>query len=266
MCIVVFHWSPDSDSPLTLASNRDEFFVRPTLGMHWWDDAPILAGRDLKGDGTWLGVTRSGRFALLTNVRNPALRKAAAPSRGELVKQFLSGAATPESFLGSLAERLHAFEGFNVLCGDVGGGTRRALMFLNSTEGRVRALNAGIYALSNASLDTPWPKVLRIKSEFTQAMQLQEQSIRQQRIEQLLRDETRADTRELPHTGIPPDWEQALSSIFIRHANDDGALPVYGTRASTLLHVSENKILVSETQHTETQVNAQTSRYDFTIE
>jgi uncharacterized protein with NRDE domain len=250
MCIVVFHWQAESSSPLTLAANRDEFFARPTAAMHWWSDADILAGRDLKGGGTWMGVTRGGRFALLTNLRDPRLRKINAPSRGMIVNAFLEGSASAETFLEKLASRASTYEGFNIVCGTLAAhaSTGRELWFLNSSEASARRLDDGIYALSNASLDTPWPKTQRIKERFAAALTHDKFDARAVAIDILLLDATRADDATLPDTGVPRDWERALSSIFIRHHDDAGNV-VYGTRSSTQLHATEDAIAIHEVTH-----------------
>jgi uncharacterized protein with NRDE domain len=244
MCVVVFRWQPDSDSPLILAANRDEFFARPTQPMHWWNDADILAGRDLQSGGTWLGVTRSGRFALVTNVRDPLLRKANAPSRGLLVSSFLSSDQSAESFIASLADNAHLYEGFNLLCGELVDRSERArnLWFLNSCECEASAVMSGVHTLSNASLNTAWPKTERIKTAFTRALDIENADAQDTAFNALLTDATPADESELPNTGVPLDWERALSSVFIRHGD-------YGTRASTLFRVNQRTAGLRETIH-----------------
>jgi uncharacterized protein with NRDE domain len=254
MCIAVFRWSPESDEPLTLAANRDEFFARPTQAMHWWADAPILAGRDLAQGGTWLGITRNGRFALLTNVRNPALRKTSAPSRGELVSQYLRGDGDPLHFLTDLSHRANTYEGFNLLCGEIG--SARRLAFLNTGEMAPRALKAGVFAVSNATLDTAWPKVERIKAAFATT----------QSIESILLDSTQAADDQLPRTGVPLDWERALSSVFIRHPRDEGRTIEYGTRASTLMSVRDGDVGIEEITHANTKVCASRVNFSFAID
>ena len=153
MCIAVFRWDSDAEIPLLLAANRDEYFERPTRSMHWWSHADVLAGRDLKADGAWLGVTRQGRFALITNIRNPALRKAGAPSRGEIVRRYLEKPQSAGEFVAELAAIAAEYQGFNLICGSLRA-NERALWFLNSSDAAPRLLESGLYALSNASLDT----------------------------------------------------------------------------------------------------------------
>jgi uncharacterized protein with NRDE domain len=266
VCIVVFRWQPDSDSPLILAANRDEFFARPTAALHWWDDAEILAGRDLKGGGTWMGVTREGRFALVTNVRDPRLRKANAPSRGMIVNEFLEGRVSAQAFLATLALRASIYEGFNVVCGSLASRSThsRELWFLNSVEAQPRRLNDGTYTLSNASLDTPWPKTMRIKEHFANALDHSKFDVRAEAIDTLLLDDTPADEAALPDTGVPREWERALGSIFIQHRDDAGKL-VYGTRSSSQLHATNSTVKVRETTHLDLVRSHSRVSFDFNI-
>jgi uncharacterized protein with NRDE domain len=247
MCIVVFHWAPETDAPLALAANRDEFFARPTAAMHWWPDGNVLAGRDLKSGGTWMGVTRTGRFALVTNVRDPSLRKSNAPSRGNIVSGFLESETDAQMFLQTIASRGHAYEGFNLVCGSLARSARE-LWFLNSVEQMPRRLTHGTYALSNATLDTPWPKTKRIKAVFAEIMNTKISEENLAAIDALLTDATHADNAALPNTGVPIEWERALSSIFIRHRDASGEI-VYGTRSSSQLHVNFDGVYVHETTH-----------------
>lgn len=258
MCIVVFQWQPNAHEQLTLAANRDEFFARPTAAMAWWPDADVLAGRDLQGNGSWLGITRSGRFALLTNVRDPSKRKQYAPSRGLIVREFLEGEARPGDYAQMLAKRATQYEGFNVLVGTIGlRASARELWFLNSNEQRARALPAGVYALSNASLNTPWPKTERLRRAFSAVISLTSDSSTDT-LHALLRDDRRADDADLPNTGVPLEWERALSSIFIRHGP-------YGTRSSTALSVRGDTIEAHEVTHLPEQASAEQTRFRFTL-
>ena len=238
MCIAAFAWHPDSDTPLVLAANRDEFFARSTEPMHWWPDSPVLAGRDLKANGAWLGVTRHGRFALLTNIRNPALRREGAPSRGHIVKNYLESTVQTSIFTAALASIAPRYEGFNFLCGQVNGDVRE-LWFLNSAERVAQRLDRGQYGLSNASLDTDWPKLARVKQGLRHALAERDVDARDGRLLRLLRNTTPTSERQLPNTGVPVEWERALGSIFI---NRDG----YGTRASTVVRIGGGNANVTE--------------------
>lgn len=238
MCIAAFAWSPDSETPLLLAANRDEFFARPTDAMHWWPDSLVLAGRDLKANGAWLGITRHGRFALLTNIRNPSLRRAGAPSRGDIVRNFLESSVAPSTFIAALTSIALRYEGFNFLCGNVNGDSPE-MWFVNSAERGAKRLQRGQYGLSNASLDTDWPKLVRLKQGLRHALVEQDLTARDVRLIRLLRNATPTAERRLPSTGVPLEWERALGSIFI---NCDG----YGTRASTVLRVNRGTANVTE--------------------
>ncbi|MEO4046826.1 NRDE family protein [Pseudomonas sp. CAU 1711] len=219
MCLIAFAWRPNHPQPLVLAANRDEFYDRPSLPLGEWPDAPgLYAGRDLQAGGTWLGVSRDGRFAALTNIRDPRQAQGRR-SRGELPVEFLRGALDAESFLAGLLPRLDDYSGFNLLLGD-----RRQLFFLNSEEGWARRLQAGLYGLSNAQLDTPWPKVLRATAHLAGCLD----DPRPERLLALLQDDQQPPRVLLPDTGIGVDWELLLASVFI-------VGPGYGTCASSAL-------------------------------
>lgn len=255
MCITAFAWNPDSDAPLILAANRDEFFARPTAPMHWWPDSLVLAGRDLKAHGAWLGITRNGRFALLTNIRNPLLHREGAPSRGHIVKNFLESTVAPATFIDALASIAPRYEGFNFLCGEVNVETRE-LWFLNSAERTAQRLHQGQYGLSNASLDTDWPKLTRMKQGMRHALAEHDVAAADARLIRLLRNTTPTPEHNLPNTGVPLQWERALGSIFI---NRDG----YGTRASTVLRLSRGRADVCEINYAPNATLSE--RHDFSF-
>lgn len=219
MCLIVFAWRPDHPQPLVLAANRDEFYNRATLPLAEWEDVPgLYAGRDLQAGGTWLGVTATGRFAALTNIRDPRQPKGER-SRGELPAQFLRGANDARQFLEQLLPHLEQYSGFNLLLGD-----RHGLYFLNSERGEIQCLAPGLYGLSNADLDTPWPKVLRASSSLAKALD----NIGPTQLLELLSDRQQPPRVLLPETGVGVDWEMLLATIFI-------VGPGYGTRASSAL-------------------------------
>lgn len=225
MCLILLAWQAHPRYPLVLAANRDEFFARPSAGAAFWEDAPhVLAGRDLQGGGTWLGVTRQGRFAALTNYRDPAQVRADAPSRGELVSRFLRGDESPDAYALWLAAAAPRYNGFNLLYGTLSG-PQRSLRYFSNCGDAGRVLEPGIYGLSNHLLDTPWPKVARGKSELARALAaLPEEAP----LLALLRQDGIARDEELPRTGVSLEWERLLSAAFVRS-------PDYGTRSSTLL-------------------------------
>jgi uncharacterized protein with NRDE domain len=227
MCLIVFAWKVVPGMPMVLAANRDEFFDRPSAPAAWWEDHPqVYAGRDLRGGGTWLGVTREGRFAALTNIRAPSDYRAEAPSRGMLVAEYLSGQATPEDFIAKLASEAHAYNGFNLIVG-----TQETLIWYNNRRPddarNGHALAPGIYGLSNDSLDSPWPKVVRTKAQFASLLC---QGAPQDAYFEMLTDTTRASDCRLPKTGVDIEWERILSAVCIES-------PTYGTRASSVVQV-----------------------------
>ena len=257
MCIAAFAWNPNSETPLLLAANRDEFFARPTEPMHWWPDSAVLAGRDLKANGAWLGISRHGRFALLTNIRNPGLRRLGAPSRGDIARNFLESSVATSTFISALASIAPRYEGFNFLCGEVNGEARE-LWFLNSVERIAKRLHQGQYGLSNASLDTDWPKLTRAKQGLRHALAERDSAAQEARLLRLLRNTTPTVERHLPNTGVPLEWERALGSIFINR--DD-----YGTRSSTILRVSGETANISEINYAQDARISQRNDFSFEI-
>ena len=210
-----------------MAGNRDEFYARPASPAAFWPDHPLVfAGRDLEKGGTWLGVTRQGRFAALTNIRDPAAKKNNPKSRGHLVSGFLFGNQEPEDYLARVATEAHEYDDFNLIVAH-----RGISASLNSRERTTTRLAPGIYGLSNHLLDTPWPKVLRAKAAF--AALLGSSRLDTGQFFLLLADETPAPDGDLPHTGVSMEWERTLSPVFI-------AAPGYGTRASTVLLAHRN--------------------------
>jgi len=222
MCLIVFALRPNHRLPLVVAANRDEFYSRETLPLAPWADAPwIFGGRDLQAGGTWLGVTQDGRFAALTNIREKNRSQLGKRSRGELVADFLRGRQSPADYLAEVARHLDDYAGFNLLLGNL-----HELYYLNSRERQPQKLPAGIYGLSNAALDTPWPKLERCRADLAEA--LDEHEPQTDALFALLADRQQAADKELPDTGLTLDFERLLSSPFI--ASRD-----YGTRASTVL-------------------------------
>jgi uncharacterized protein with NRDE domain len=225
MCLIVLAWKANPNVRLAVAANRDEFFARPAAPAAWWPDAPaVLAGRDLRGGGTWMGVTRTGRFAALTNFRDAAApRKSGAPSRGTLVGDFLRSEETAREFLSRIRAGADSFEGFNLLVSDGG----ELWSFSNAEESGPVALSPGVYGLSNHLLETSWPKVTAARARFERALgEVRDAAELEGRLLTLLRNRSLAPDAALPETGLPLAWERALSAAFV-------VLPDYGTRAST---------------------------------
>ena len=210
MCLIALAWRARADLPLVVAANRDEWRERPAEPAHWWPDHPaILAGRDLQAGGTWMGVARGGRFAAVTNFRDPSDKRSDAKSRGGLVSEFLLGDEPPERFLASLAPRSGDYNGFNLILGD----------------GEARRIEPGIHALSNHLLNEPWPKVLRGREAMADALKHRDPS---SRLFDLLSDPAGAADEALPNTGVGVAWERRLASPLI--TGED-----YGTRCSTVV-------------------------------
>jgi len=235
MCIAAIAWQCSADRPLVLAANRDEYYSRPAAKAAFWPGTDILAGMDLAIDepSTWLGITRRGRFALLTNVRKPSEARPDAPSRGSLVARFLAGTSTPEHYLNQLQEKYGRYNGFNLLLGTLANTQQTAeCWFLHSKDQTARRLLPGVYGLSNASLDTPWPKVQRLVGAFTIELMKRPASTH---LLALLQNTLQASPEILPQTGVSAQWERVLSSIFIKTER-------YGTRASTLIDIRGNSV------------------------
>jgi uncharacterized protein with NRDE domain len=220
VCLILLAWQAHPRFPVVLAANRDEFFARPATPAAWWATPPMLAGRDLSAGGSWLGVDRRGRFAALTNYRDPTAARGDAPSRGALVAGALASAQPVRAQLAELQRRARLYNGFNLLFSD-----GQELAVYESVADRGRVLGPGVYGLSNHLLDTPWPKVLAAKTALSAALvHLPDR----QALLALLRDESQAQDEKLPGTGLSLEWERLLSSAFIR-------APGYGTRCSTIL-------------------------------
>jgi uncharacterized protein with NRDE domain len=221
MCLIVFAWRPGHAQPLVVAANRDEFYARPSLPLAQWPEAPqVYAGRDLEAGGTWLGVGANGRFAALTNIRDPH-QPPGRKSRGELVARFLTGELPIGDYLSDVVARSSEYGGFNLLVGNA-----NELWHFNARESEPVMLPAGVHGLSNAGLDTPWPKLLKAKAALSEVLD----DPQPQALLALLSDSQPAPVAELPDTGVGLATETLLSSVFI-------ASQSYGTRASTALIV-----------------------------
>ncbi|MBL8429748.1 MAG: NRDE family protein [Dechloromonas sp.] len=217
MCLIVVGWRVHPDYPLVVAANRDEFYARPTAPLGRWPDAPeVIGGLDLEAGGTWLGITESGRFAAVTNVREPGMAKGA-QSRGALTRGFLTGGLSAEKYAGQIDGA--QYSGFNLLLCD--GNT---LVYCSNRDGKPRPLAPGIYGLSNHLLDSPWPKLVAARERFAEALpSLPDTSA----FFELLAEQAIVTDEKLPSTGVPIEWERLLSAIFVKSES-------YGTRAATL--------------------------------
>lgn len=231
MCLIVFAWQVIPGVPLIAAANRDEYYARASAPAGAWAEHPqVFAGRDLHAGGSWMGITRDGpagsRFAAITNVRNPRELRAEAPSRGALVADYLAGTMTPQQYVEQIAPASAAYNGFNLVLGE--GDT----LIWYSNRGQIderngKPLAPGIYGLSNALLDAPWPKVLKTKAQFASLLC---QGAPDEAYFDMLADTTRAPDYRLPKTGVALDLERVLSAVCIE-------TPGYGTRSSTVVRL-----------------------------
>ncbi|MGH9946154.1 MAG: NRDE family protein [Pyrinomonadaceae bacterium] len=229
MCVIFFAFKQHPQHPLIFIANRDEFYERATAASAFWEDHPeVFAGRDLVGGGTWLGVTRRGRFAAVTNYRDPSAPKGVR-SRGALVADFLKAETSAKNYLEQVQYDAEEYSGFNLLVGEIG--ETSGLFYYANRGAAPRELAPGIYGLSNHLLDTPWPKVVNGKAAFTRL--IDSGDISDERFFELLSDKTLADDNELPSTGVSYEAEKAISAIFIE-------TPGYGTRCSTVVKFDEN--------------------------
>jgi uncharacterized protein with NRDE domain len=253
MCLLVIAWKAHPRYRLVLAGNRDEFHDRAATPLGWWPDDPrILAGRDNKAGGTWLGVARSGRFGVVTNYRDLQAPVEGAPTRGNLVPRFLTGATSPKEFLDDLRGAAQRYSGFNLLVG----GPRALYYFSNRGPNAPTSLPPGVYGLSNHLLDTPWPKLVRTRERF--AKLLEQSEIPPGELFTMLGDREVAGPDALPSTGLPSDWERVVSAPFIVNER-------YGTRCSSVLLVERNgRTILHERRFDSAGVQSGMSRFEFT--
>ncbi len=225
MCVIFLAFKTHPEYPLIVLANRDEFYDRPSAIAEYWDDFPgILAGRDLVGKGTWLGIEKTGRFSALTNYREPNPKKMG-PSRGLLVSDFLKSDIGAKRYLKQIESKSELYSGFSLLVGEFNS-KKQDLFYFSNRRPDVKRLDPGIYGLSNHLLDTPWRKVEKGKARFRDL--LNRGRLPKEELFELLADRSPADDDQLPDTGIGYQKEKLLSSIFIE-------TPVYGTRCSTIL-------------------------------
>jgi uncharacterized protein with NRDE domain len=228
MCLIVFAYNVHPSYRLIIAANRDEFYERPSSSADFWKDhSRVLAGRDLKNSGTWLGVTKDGKIAAVTNYRDPSTLKSDAPSRGKLVGRYLTGKRSADSYLKIISGQTDKYNGFNLLLGDDND------LFVFSSRGEKEKLKAGIYGLSNHLLNSPWPKVVRCRKMLKAALDKKDDAL-EEALFSVLSDRRVPPDSKLPSTGIGLEWERLLSPVFIES-------PIYGTRSSTILLIGRNR-------------------------
>ncbi len=230
MCLIIFAYRADPRFPLVVAANRDEFFTRPTAQADFWQTASgsrILAGKDLQAGGTWLGITPSGRFAAVTNIRDPSQAEAKPRSRGELTSSFLGDRIAATEFCAGLSDSFADYAGYNLLVGD-----GEQLVYVNNVERTTQVLAPGIHGLSNGRLNCDWPKVTQGRERLA-ALLASATAPGTDDLLKMMRDPRPAADDQLPDTGVPRDLEKSLSAAFIRNPERQ-----YGTRCSTALLVA----------------------------
>lgn len=253
MCLILLSYDEHADYALVVAANRDEFYGRPTAPAAFWDDAPhVLAGRDLEAGGTWMGMTRSGRWAAVTNYRDRGAHKEAAPSRGRLVADYLQQGTAPAAYLNQLVPEADRYNGFNLLVGTPGD-----LGYYSNRDGAVRMLTPGLYGLSNHLLDTGWPKVERGRKQLRRLLEAGD--VTADRLLDLLHDTTAPADEKLPDTGIGVAGERLLSPMFIESER-------YGTRSSTVLIVDRAGHVTFAERTYDREAAPETRRFAFDIE
>ena len=229
MCLIIFAYDVHPSYKLVLAANRDEFYDRPSASADFWKDYPdLLAGRDLKEKGTWLGITRQGKFAAITNYRDPASFMFDAKSRGKLVKDFLGSKNNAEEFIKKISRQDAKYNGYNLILQDSG-----AFYYYSNRGVEKQKITVGIHGLSNHLLNTPWPKVVRGKKLMKEALKSKRAAM-EEALFALLSDRRFPPPEKLPSTGVDKEWEKVLSPIFIKS-------PHYGTRSSTVLLIGKNR-------------------------
>jgi uncharacterized protein with NRDE domain len=253
MCLLVVAWLSHPRYRLVVAGNRDEFHDRPAAPLGWWTDVPgILAGRDLRAGGTWLGLSRSGRFGVVTNFRSVESATAeGSPSRGQLVPRYLGEETAVDRYLDGLGESASRFAGFNLLVGEP-----TALRYYSNASGEgPRELPPGIYGLSNHRLDEPWPKLTRTRARFAEALAADDPAPGV--LLGLLEDREPAGPAVPATSGLPGDLERALSAPFVRHDR-------YGTRCSTLVRIDHGgRAVVHERRFDASGAMSGSSRFEF---
>lgn len=234
MCLILFAYRVHPKYNLIVAANRDEFYKRPTAPVHYWEDHPqILAGRDLEKMGTWMGITTSGRFAALTNFRNPKEKTEGKSSRGEVVAHYLKGDQAPFDYLLELAKKRETYPGYNLLVGD-----GNELYYYSNLLTEPKKLEPGIFGVSNHLLNSEWPKVKKGKDGLMRVMNENGDDLVNE-LFTLLQNADPAPDELLPQTGVSLEWERILSPMFIKTVG-------YGTRSSTVLLMTDDEILYTE--------------------
>ncbi|RLL44921.1 NRDE family protein [Oceanobacillus piezotolerans] len=254
MCLINFHFQDHSTYKLIITANRDEGYNRPTKEAHFWEDTPyILAGRDLLQMGTWLGITKQGRFAALTNYRDPRLPETGRHSRGAIVRDFLSQSTETGDFLTRLQKHKSDYAGFNLLVGN-----SDELVHYNNILDKITKIAPGTHGLSNHTLNTPWPKVTKGRERLSRYFK-DSNSVSADKLFEITADAERAPDHMLPDTGVGIELERMLSPLFITS-------PEYGTRSSTVLLIDKNNNVTFVERTFEKGRLKQENTFEFTIQ
>jgi len=237
MCFIVFSYKQHSRYKLIFCANRDEFYNRETVKMHFWpENNSVLAGKDIQGGGTWMGITKQGKLAALTNFREQISASPTKPSRGQIVKKFAEQENGVKKFTDYLKKTKNHYEGYNLIFGTID----KLYYFSNRSNGTL-PISPGLYGLSNATLDTPWPKINRGKHLLKKVITNPDFPVKD--LFGILSDSQKVDYDMLPDTGISPAYEKELSPVFVNMAK-------YGTRSSTVILVDyENNAFVYEQRY-----------------
>ncbi len=225
MCLITLAYNAHPKYKFILAANRDEFYARPTSSVDWWEDhSDIIGGRDLQALGTWMAMNKNGRFAAVTNYRDIKNINPEAQSRGDLPVNFLLSDMSPEAYSADVQRAGKNYNGFNLLAMD------DALVHVSNYEKSINNLEPGIFGVSNALLDTPWPKVIKAKRAFSEIIQT---DFSLENLIEMMQDDSTAPDEQLPETGLDYEREKAVSAMCIR-------TPDYGTCCSTAITIDHN--------------------------
>jgi len=253
MCLIFLSYKQNKNYPLVVLANRDEFYKRPTQSAHYWEGNPnILAGKDLEGGGTWMGITKNGYMSMLTNYRDIANIKPNAPTRGKLVSDYLQSEQNPKEYLLALSKTGSNYNGYSLITGSF-----NDPWYYSNYGNKVAQLGTGLYGLSNALLDSKWPKVETGKSML--APLLVQEKIDKESLFNLMTNTVMAEESHLPETGLPLEKEKAISPMFI---NIEG----YGTRCTTLILVDKNgKVDFTERQYANGLATGEENNFSFEV-
>jgi uncharacterized protein with NRDE domain len=254
MCLLLLSYKTNPNYKLIIAANRDEFYERPTAVLHNWENHPeLFAGKDLQGNGTWLGVTKKGKIAAITNYRDMSKIKDNAPTRGKLVIDFLLNEIPPEQYTNLLLGKADIYNGYNLIYGN-----SDDLYYLSNINKEPVKLSKGIYGLSNHLLDSPWPKVVKSKNIFSEL--IKEHSPSKKKMFELLKDDEIYPDESLPETGLGIDLERMVSPIFT-------VTEKYGTRSSSVIFIDvNNNVEFTEKSYDNKNKEWTTTSFSFKIE